>query len=125
MTVIFRREIPGEEGPGERGRSEAAGPASGQGTPSPGEQGGPPRLPAVIPPGGEASLPTSDITASPETQGHTRGPGTFETLTLSFPVYPDSSLAQNRHLQFQQENPSFLRTERLALEEPARSREAA
>lgn len=77
MTVIFGREIPGEEGPGERARSEAACSASGQGTPSPAEQGGPPRPPAVIPPGGDASLQTSDSTASPETQGHTRGPGTL------------------------------------------------
>ena len=77
MTFIFRREISGEEGPGETARSEAAGSASGQGTPSPGEQGGPPRPPAVIPPGGDVSLPTSDITASPETRDHTRGPGTL------------------------------------------------
>ena len=70
MTVISGREIPGEEGPGE---SEAACSASGQGTPSPAEQGGPPRPP----PGGDASLQTSDSTASPETQGHTRGPGTL------------------------------------------------
>ena len=67
----------------------------------------------------EEMHPCRPLTARPLLR-HRVTPGAlepFETLNLSFPVHPDSSLAQNRHLHFQQENPRPLRRERLALEE--------